>query len=153
VITVYRLSSSRFEANSGAGAALFGGRWNGIGTPAIYTSESRSLAALEVLVHFDVIPQDFVLTEIIIPDELEILVIESVGLPDGWDAVSVHPGTQKVGNLWAKAEEYAVMSVPSSVIPSERNYVINPLHAGFGKIKFSPSVAFRFDARLKWVNP
>jgi RES domain-containing protein len=52
----YRLSSARFAVNSGSGAARYGGRWNRVGTPVIYTSQSPSLAALEIMAHYDVLP-------------------------------------------------------------------------------------------------
>jgi len=64
VLKAYRLSSGRYPANSGAGAALHGGRWNPPGIPAIYCADNRSLAALEILVHYDVLPRDFAITRI-----------------------------------------------------------------------------------------
>ena len=49
---VYRIAQRNFiEDLSGEGARLFGGRWNHKGTSLLYTAESRSLAALEILVH------------------------------------------------------------------------------------------------------
>lgn len=147
--SVYRLSSAKYPANSGAGAARFGGRWNKIGVPAIYAAESRSLAALEVLVHYDVIPRDFVVTEVRIPNSLHILIVEVADLSSGWDAEVISSTTQEIGNLWANARRSAVLSVPSSVVPLERNFVINPLHPDFDRIEFSSSMPFRFDPRLK----
>lgn len=64
MISLGRVSSARFPAKSGTGAALYGGRWNRVGTPVIYAAQSTSLAALEVLVHFSALPKDHVLTEI-----------------------------------------------------------------------------------------
>jgi RES domain-containing protein len=78
VIVAYRLSSSRYPAHSGKGAALHGGRWNLPGTEVIYTSESRSLAALEILVQFAVLPRDFVISEIRIPDRVKIVEAEEL---------------------------------------------------------------------------
>ena len=69
ILEVYRLHSKRYPANSGRGAALHGGRWNPPGVEAIYTAQSRSLAALEILVHYAVLPRDFVLTPIRIPED------------------------------------------------------------------------------------
>jgi RES domain-containing protein len=146
---VYRLSSSRFAANDGTGAALYGGRWNPIGIPAIYTSQSRSLAALEILVHFDVLPRDFVLTEISFPDALPVLEVKTEELPSGWDANVIPAEAQKIGRQFAEDLRFAVLSVPSMVIPWERNFVLNPHHADFGSIVFGPSTPFRFDPRLK----
>ena len=43
----------------------------------------------------------------------------------------------------------AVMSVPSSIIPQERNYVLNPAHTKFNEIEFLAPEPFHFDSRLK----
>src|SRR5258705_349554 len=40
-------------AFSGEGAARTGGRWNSRGVPVVYTSSTKSLAALESLVHLN----------------------------------------------------------------------------------------------------
>ena len=49
----FRLVQARWahDAMSGEGARLAGGRWNPPGMLAVYLAESRSLAALEVVVH------------------------------------------------------------------------------------------------------
>ncbi len=149
MIHVYRLSSARFPVNSGTGAALYGGRWNPVGIEAIYAAASRSLAALEVLVHFAVVPLDFVLTEITIPDSLAVLSIDASTLPAAWDDLHVSLATQQIGEQWANEKRYVALSVPSSIIREERNYLLNPEHPRFGEIRFSAPVPFRFDPRLK----
>lgn len=149
MIAVYRLSSSRFSANSGAGAAIYGGRWNPAGLEAIYASATRSLAALEVLVHYSIVPLDFVLTEISIPDDLAMLSFDKPSLPLGWDDPGVSTATQQIGAHWLIEQRYAVLSVPSSIVQEERNFVLNPKHPRFSEIHFSVSVPFRFDSRLK----
>ena len=40
-------------AFSGEGAAKTGGRWNSRGVPVVYASSTKSLAALETLVHLN----------------------------------------------------------------------------------------------------
>jgi RES domain-containing protein len=52
------------------GAVRVGGRWNPVGSPAVYASSSLSLANLEILVNYSVLPKDFVATEILIPEHL-----------------------------------------------------------------------------------
>lgn len=149
MISLYRISSARYPANSGAGAAQFGGRWNRVGTPVIYAAQSAALAALEVLVHYSIVPRDHVLTEIQIPDALVILHLEEDRLPAGWDNDPPIPATQEMGDNWVREAGSAILSVPSSIIPGERNFVINPAHAGFNEIIFLSQKAFRFDPRLK----
>ncbi|HLR38131.1 MAG TPA: RES family NAD+ phosphorylase, partial [Chitinophagaceae bacterium] len=52
---LYRIAKCHYiDDLSGTGAKTYGGRWNSKGHPVIYTAGSRSLAALETLVH---IPQ------------------------------------------------------------------------------------------------
>ncbi len=149
MISLYRLSSAKFPANSGDGAAEFGGRWNLVGTPVIYASQTASLAALEVLVHYSVLPRDFILTEIQVPENLAILRWEPQTLPAGWDGNVVTAETQELGTRWVREGRAALLSVPSSIIPKERNFVINPAHPAFLRIKFLPSAPFAFDPRLK----
>ncbi|MEO5924239.1 MAG: RES family NAD+ phosphorylase [Bryobacteraceae bacterium] len=57
--------------------------------------------------------------------------------------------TQGLGSRWAAGKVTAVMSVPSAVIPHERNYLLNPAHPDFAKIKFKRPRPFVFVPRLK----
>lgn len=52
-LSTFRIVKSRWASTAfdGEGARLHGGRWNSVGTRMVYTSASRSLAALEILVH------------------------------------------------------------------------------------------------------
>ena len=149
MISVFRLSSSRFPVNSGHGAAIHGGRWNPPGTEAIYAAQTASLAALEILAHYSILPKDFVLTEIRIPENLTIVTVEPESLPIGWDSPIAIPQTQRLGKSWASGNQSAILSVPSSIIPAERNFLLNPAHPDFAQILFQTPVPFRFDPRLK----
>jgi RES domain-containing protein len=110
---------------------------------------TASLAALEVLVHFSVLPRDFVLTEIHIPAAVAIESIDEGHLPADWQALSPSSSTQDIGRRWAVELRSAVLSVPSTIVLTERNYVLNPRHPEFGRIRFLASTLFRFDPRLK----
>jgi RES domain-containing protein len=149
VISLYRLSSARFPVNNGAGAAKYGGRWNQVGRPVIYAAQTASLAALEVLVHYSILPRDFLLTEIQVPDNMTTARLEVAALPMGWDGDIIISRTQVLGEQWVVGGRAAVLSVPSSIVPKERNFVINPVHPSFRRIKFLPSAPFAFDPRLK----
>jgi RES domain-containing protein len=150
---VYRLRSSRYPANNGRGAAINGGRWNVRGTEAIYTAQSRALAALEILVHYAVLPQDFVLTSIRIPDaENSVLELQRHLLSHDWNipGPAIVNGLTETQDLGLKfLSQTFALGVPSAIIPDERIYVLNPAHRDFGRIEFMASEPFRFDPRLK----
>lgn len=146
---VYRLHSSRYLASSGQGAALHGGRWNPKGIPVIYASASPSLAALEVLVHYSVLPRDFVLTPISIPDSVRIANVPEAALIEGWDGPIPIPATREYGYRWVETGESPVLRVPSTVIKAETNYVINVHHPDFARLHFGTPEPFQFDPRLK----
>ena len=144
---VYRIGSSRYHENDGLGASLYGGRWNHKGTPAIYTAESVALCALEVIVNDADLAGDYICISIEVPD-LTMTIMSLVDMPPGWDSHPYIAATQDIGTNWAKAQMTAVLSVPSVVIPRERNYILNPAHPDFSRMSFSAE-PFTFDDRLR----
>lgn len=146
---VYRIGGSRYPANGGEGAKRYGGRWNHKGTAVIYAGESVALCALEVLVNSSQLPTGCIVIEIRIPDSLAIRKLAVSELPGGWDDPSPHDGTRDIGTSWALEKTTPILSVPSSIIPRERNYVLNPNHPDFAQIQFGAPEPFRFDPRLK----
>lgn len=160
MIEAYRLNSSKYPPNSGRGAAIHGGRWNRPGFEAIYTAASHSLAVLEILVHYRTLPRDFAITPIRIPESLvQHEVFLRVGDPfrsalDPFRSLDLkqladQDFTRKLGTTMFEDKHYAVLSVPSAIIPAERNYVLNPAHPRFPEIEFRASEPFYFDPRLK----
>lgn len=136
-------------ALSGEGARRFGGRWNSPGTAVVYSAESQSLAALEMLVHLD--SADLLGAYVTIRVEFDESLIEHVertDLPRNW-RVDPAPGRlAATGDGWVRQERSVVLAVPSVVIPSERNYLLNPRHPEFSRVVSSPPIPFRFDPRL-----
>ena len=55
MLTAWRITKQKHARNAftGEGAREFGGRWNNPGTAIVYTAQSQSLAALEMLAHLD----------------------------------------------------------------------------------------------------
>jgi RES domain-containing protein len=90
-----------------------------------------------------------VIVSIEIPDTLTVSMIDVSDLPSGWNESVPSASSQDIGSNWAVAGVSAFLSVPSAVIPAERNYLLNPLHSDFAKIVFSPPEPFVFDPRLK----
>lgn len=148
---VYRIVSHRYNNDlTGKGAGLYGGRWNPIGTPILYTSSHRSLALCEMLVNLDEVQsqQDYDILTISIPDKFKIKKLSAKQLPENWQSRRIQNGTVEVGNKFAKANKYLCLNVPSVVIPEEHNFLINPLHEGFHQIKIVDRRQFVFDNRL-----
>jgi RES domain-containing protein len=130
------------------GASLFGGRWNHKGTSVIYTAESRALCALEVLANSDELANDYVATPIEIFEQIAVTLISIPDLPTEWNVSPPIDTTRQIGTTWASGLRSAVLSVPSAVIPRERNYLINPAHPDFKRIRFHAPEPFYFDVRL-----
>jgi RES domain-containing protein len=148
-LTVYRICKAKYPANDGEGARLAGGRWNHKGTPLVYCGATASLCALEVLAHSAKLPADMIVIGARIPKSVSIRTIEETDLPANWSGPVATKKTKEIGTGWAKSGATAVLSVPSVVVPNERNYLLNPAHPDFSKIRFSAPKPFVFDKRLK----
>jgi RES domain-containing protein len=136
------------DAFIGEGAKLYGGRWNSPGVSVVYSSQHKSLAALELLVHRDPrTPNRFKVFFFQFPESL----VETVpfrGLPEDWRQEPPPPSTQQLGDAWVRESRSAVMAVPSIIIPEEMNYLVNPAHPDFRKITIGKPQDFAFDARF-----
>jgi RES domain-containing protein len=97
----------------GKGAAIHGGRWNRKGTEVIYTAASRSLAVLEILVHYAILPKDFAFTPIRIPDHIGVASVLDSALPAGWNRPAIIAATQDLGMKFYP--NTAVLNVPSAI--------------------------------------
>jgi RES domain-containing protein len=148
---VFRLSREQFASPlSGKGAAIKGARWNPIGVELIYTAQNRSLAMAEVAVHLSLasLPKDFVMVTIDIPVSIKILTLQEADLPKEWNAFP-HPNTtQKIGNDFVVENKFAVLQIPSVVTRDECNFLINPYHPDFEKIRIIEMEKFPFDKRM-----
>jgi len=136
------------QAFTGEGAKLAGGRWNSLGQRAVYLSSTLALAAMETFVHLgeDAARLDYVYFEIEIPDTLHILPLTSK--PRGWRAEPPGPASQRVGDRWLRAKASALLEVPSVIIPTETNLVLNPEHRDARKLIIRTPRPFQFDSRM-----
>jgi RES domain-containing protein len=150
-VQVWRILRRRYlrEALSGRGGLAVAGRWHSRGRLIVYASESLALSALEVLVHTepDLVPPDLMSVEIDIPDDIRISTMHMRTLPVRWRRHPAPRSLQVLGNRWLDARKTAVLQVPSTVIPSERNYLINPSHPDARRIRVVGAARFAFDPR------
>ena len=148
---VFRLSKSDFCNDlSGKGAELWGGRWNHKGQALLYTCESRALCITEIAVHtpLGIVPLDYCLSSIEIPENSTILEISSESLPADWKSFPHSESTQLIGDIFIRDKKYLILKVPSAVVPGEYNYLINPSHSGISTIRILNTEPFLFDERL-----
>ncbi|MEP6794992.1 MAG: RES family NAD+ phosphorylase [Saprospiraceae bacterium] len=151
---VYRIEREKYLSStfSGIGASMAKGyRWNSFATKLIYTAESRALATLEVTVHLDLsqdLPKDRHYVEIEIPDDILILVVNPDDLPSGWDSKPPTILTQIIGDDFVEQDGAAVLKVPSSIVPKESNYLINPNHPDAKRIIVRSTSPMVFDSRF-----
>ncbi|MDB5008674.1 MAG: hypothetical protein JWP45_3067 [Mucilaginibacter sp.] len=149
-MVLYRIVSCDYAGDlTGTGARLYGGRWNSEGKPAIYLASSRSLAVLEVLVHLPplMIPNNYCLVEIQVPDD-SFTTISIDDLPANWRDISPPLALKQQGDDFLKKQEHLLMKLPSSIVPMEYNYLLNPLHPDIRKVEILGKNPFNFDGRL-----
>mmetsp|Transcript_7453 Transcript_7453/g.10573 ORF Transcript_7453/g.10573 Transcript_7453/m.10573 type:complete len:154 (+) Transcript_7453:3748-4209(+) len=149
---VYRIANNKYKqfTLTGIGAEKYGGRWNQIGTRAVYCSENRALALLEYYIHSDnvaLLPKDILLAVIEIPDDLPILTLDK--LPDKWKQYPYSSRTTNVFTSHVNRGDFFALKVPSTIIPMEFNIILNPLYTDFGKVKIKEFVKIPIDNRLK----
>ena len=154
IIHAWRLVSEAraHDAFSGEGARLYGGRWNPHGLRATYLSSTRSLAALEVLVHqAEQVPSGrFLFFEVRFPEHF-VTTVEPATLEENWRSYPPRNSTVAVGVGWLKTRSSPVLQVPSIMIPEESNYLLNPEHPRAEEIEIGAPRAFTFDHRF--LNP
>jgi RES domain-containing protein len=148
---LYRLSKRKYaDQFNGKGAAKSNNRWNSKGTEVIYTAESRALAMAEVAVHLTIatLPKDFVMITIDVPNDLSIETINIDTLDTNWNMNLPSSNTKKIGDRFIDTTQVCILKVPSAVVQGDFNYLINPHHKDFKKIKIVNITDFPFDRRI-----
>jgi RES domain-containing protein len=152
-MNVFRIGQTKY-ANDRKGSGV-DGRWNSRGQYVIYTGSSLALSCLEKLAHTSgtsLYSGDFSVTVYQVPDKLkikEIALAELIKHNPDWTKVINYPYTQAIGDQWLFEQGTAVLKVPSAIIDLEYNYLLNPAHPDFDKIKITGTQPFSFDPRLK----
>jgi len=147
---VYRITGKKHAGDlTGTGAAMFGGRWNKKGTPVLYAGQNKEIALLETIVHTPAlfIPNLDILT-LEIPDD-SIITIEKDRLPKNWKVFPAPTILSEIGEKWIEEARSVALKVPSCIIHSAYNYIINCRHPEYYKVRLVDRRNFEFDSRLK----
>lgn len=151
MIRAWRLVKSRYVSTAfdGEGARLYGGRWNSPGTRVAYASENVELAVLEVLVHLQssAALDAYWVASLEFP-EAGVEVLNPSTLPPQWRRYPPPAEVQAIGDEWVSRMRSVVLRVPSVVISSADNFLVNPAHPDFSKVTIDPPEPFEFDPRL-----
>jgi RES domain-containing protein len=150
-VKAFRITRRKYAdaAFNGVGARRTGGRWHPRGASVAYVSEHLSLAALEYLVHVDPddAPADLVSIRIDVPEDL----VEDVDvsrLPANWRTEPTPPELPELGRRWLERHSSLALRVPSAIVPSEFNLVIDSQSAALARCTIAVPEAFSFDPRL-----
>jgi RES domain-containing protein len=151
-MVVYRVVNSKYKqlTLSGIGAEKAGGRWNEVGTHAVYCSENISLALLEYYVHSEMIsklPKDMLVAKIEFSDKFIIEELEL--LPDRWNQYPYSSETTSIFTNLARNRSFFGLKVPSAIVGLESNFILNPLYKDFGRVEISEFFKLPIDERLK----
>jgi RES domain-containing protein len=149
---VYRVLRKPYARTpfDGKGSYQYGGRWSSPGTRLSYASEHQSLAMLEYFVHVEAndAPPDLVLASADIPDDLSRQRIEIGTLPANWRETPAPAELGRLGDKFVLTGKDCILMVPSALVPNENNWLINPLHEEFQKIKIRETEPLTYDSRL-----
>ena len=134
---------------TGEGGLRYAARWHSAGHPIVYLAESAAGALIEVLVHLeldgDELPPGFTLLRIAVPPQVLMLPLDPPGAAS-WrlDASS----TRQIGDGWLRGRQSALARVPSVLLPSTWNVLLNPLHEDAQHLVLAEAVRALFDPRL-----
>ena len=140
---VWRISN--FADLSGEGGLLIEGRWHFRGTPIVYCTDHPSTALLEILVHATryTVPDYYQLLEIEVPDDIETF---APTIAMNWDRDTDE--TRRIGARFIAEGIFALMNVPSVIMPKARNFLLNPAHSDARRIRIVETYRYPFDSRL-----
>ncbi len=149
---VYRILRKRYAKApfDGEGAYRYGGRWSSPGIRVAYASGHLSLAMIEYFVHLDRDdpPPDLVVAAADVPDDVSRVSVRPGGLPAAWRQTPAPAELAAIGDRFARRRREAILVVPSALAPDETNWLLNPEHPDFRRVRIHPPEPFAYDARF-----
>src|SRR5258706_363377 len=100
-----------------------------------------------MLVHLDSpqLLEKYVLFEVGIDDSL-ITHVNPSRLPRTWRGDPSPARIRAMGDDWAGTGGSAVLRVPSALVATENNFLLNPRHKDFSSLRIGKPMPFRFDS-------
>ena len=133
----------------GTGGLRAPGRWHERGQAVVYLAENPAGALLETCVHTSAndVPPHYTLLEIAVDETIAIETFDPSVLPRDWtQRVEI---TRELGSTWLREATAALLRVPSAIVTSTFNMILNPLHSDAGRLRIQSAVRYPFDTRIK----
>lgn len=104
---------------------------------------------MEVLVSTDEKKRLLLIPWVIIPATLGMDLVEKAAkVPPEWRSYPHTASSQALGAAWVQAQPSVALRVPSAVVLGEFNYLLNPAHPDFKRVRIGKPAPFSFDPRL-----
>jgi len=140
---------SGFNSLSGEGGLKYSARWHTAGHRVVYLAESPAGALIEHLVHLELNekswPVFYDLMQVTDPDGVE---VETLILPAGDEWKRLPIITRSLGDEWLRSKRTALARVPSAILPSTWNFLLNPDHPEAAEIRIIEIARADYDPRL-----
>jgi len=140
---------SGFNSLSGEGGLKYSARWHTAGHRVVYLAESPAGALIEHLVHLELNekswPVFYDLMQVTAPDGVE---VETLILPAGDEWKRLPIITRSLGDEWLRSKRTALARVPSAILTSTWNFLLNPDHPEAAEIRIIEIARADYDPRL-----
>jgi RES domain-containing protein len=105
---------------------------------------------IEYFIHIDSDrpPKDLVVATAEVPDNLSRTLISPKQLPVNWRQSPPPPELTEIGDRFVREGRVAILIVPSALAPAESNWLINPGHPEFSRIRVGAVERFEYDQRF-----
>ena len=146
-LSLWRISG--YNALSGEGGLYYSARWHTAGHRIVYLAESPAGALIEVLVHAELNerswPRLYDLMQIAVPDGLE---IETLKISRGVNWKESSSLSRGLGDEWLRSQRTALARVPSAIVLSTWNFLLNPEHSAAAEVRIVETTRAEYDPRL-----
>jgi len=145
--TLWRVSQHRDL--KGVGGLRAPGGWHERGLPVVYLAESPAGALLEACAYTSAndVPPKYTLLALEVDARVSVESVDVSKLPPNWPEDLYK--TREIGSAWLRSGRTALLRVPSALVPSTFNVVLNPLHADAARVRIQSAVQYPFDPRIK----
>ena len=133
----------------GIGGLFADGRWHTRGERVVYFGGPAAIVVLERLAHTDpdLLPGDLQLAMFEFAEPASDTKVEEFAtLPAHW--ARDENATRQISGRWRQHGSSCLLTVPSAILPEERNFVLNPEHPDATRLRLVRARPFTFDPRL-----